>query len=149
MNPYFPRHSLTHIRSRTTTAYCTCSWSAQAPILILPHHGREYGQSRSRHRYDNSERSSHRTGRYADARDRSSVDDRLRTRQVRVNQVERCGSAEGWFRILVLDQGRVVEFGTPWELIQKEEGMFRDLCRQSGEETQLFEVRFFTHSGRS
>lgn len=44
------------------------------------------------------------------------------------------------FRILVLDQGKVVEFGTPWELMQKEDGTFRDLCRQSGEEAQLFEV---------
>jgi hypothetical protein len=34
----------------------------------------------------------------------------------------------------------VVEFGTPWELMQKEDGSFRALCRQSGEESQLFEV---------
>lgn len=40
----------------------------------------------------------------------------------------------------MLDHGKVMEFGTPWDLIQKEDGMFRDLCRQSGEETQLFEV---------
>jgi len=32
-----------------------------------------------------------------------------------------------------------VEFGTPWELIQKD-GMFRELCRQSGEDAQLMEV---------
>jgi ABC-type multidrug transport system fused ATPase/permease subunit len=44
-------------------------------------------------------------------------------------------------RILVLDHGEVVEFGTPWELIQKD-GMFRELCRQSGEDTQLMEVSF-------
>ena len=43
-------------------------------------------------------------------------------------------------RILVLDHGQVVEFGTPWELMQDERGSFRDLCRQSGEEAQLFEV---------
>jgi ABC-type transport system involved in cytochrome bd biosynthesis fused ATPase/permease subunit len=42
-------------------------------------------------------------------------------------------------RILVLDHGEVVEFGTPWELIQKD-GIFRELCRQSGEDTQLMEV---------
>jgi ABC-type transport system involved in cytochrome bd biosynthesis fused ATPase/permease subunit len=40
---------------------------------------------------------------------------------------------------LVLDHGEVVEFGTPWELIQKD-GMFRELCRQSGEDAQLMEV---------
>lgn len=43
-------------------------------------------------------------------------------------------------RILVLDHGKVVEFGTPWDLIQKD-GMFRELCRQSGEDAQLMEVR--------
>lgn len=32
-----------------------------------------------------------------------------------------------------------MEFGTPWELIQKD-GMFRELCRQSGEDAQLMEV---------
>jgi ABC-type multidrug transport system fused ATPase/permease subunit len=42
-------------------------------------------------------------------------------------------------RILVLDHGEVVEFGTPWELIQKD-GVFRELCRQSGEDGQLMEV---------
>ena len=40
----------------------------------------------------------------------------------------------------MLDHGKVVEFGPPWELMQKEDGMFRDLCRQSGEESQLLEV---------
>lgn len=49
------------------------------------------------------------------------------------------------YRILVLDHGRVVEFGTPWELIQKD-GTFRDLCRQSGEDAQLIEVS--TYSSR-
>jgi len=46
-------------------------------------------------------------------------------------------------RILVLDHGEVVEFGTPWELIQKD-GMFRELCRQSGEDAQLMEVSRYT-----
>ncbi|CAD6568215.1 MAG: hypothetical protein TREMPRED_004364 [Tremellales sp. Tagirdzhanova-0007] len=55
----------------------------------------------------------------------------------------------GLDKILVLDQGRVVEFGTPWELIQKEEGMFRDLCRQSGEETQLFEMAKAVHETKT
>jgi len=45
-------------------------------------------------------------------------------------------------RILVLDRGEVVEFGKPWNLIQKD-GMFRELCRQSGEDAQLMEVRLF------
>ena len=46
-------------------------------------------------------------------------------------------------RILVLDHGEVVEFGTPWELIQKD-GIFRELCRQSGEDAQLMEVSLST-----
>ncbi|WVQ79432.1 hypothetical protein IAT38_001530 [Cryptococcus sp. DSM 104549] len=54
----------------------------------------------------------------------------------------------GLDKILVLDQGRVVEFGTPWELMQKEEGMFRDLCKQSGEEAQLYEVAKNVHEKR-
>lgn len=43
-------------------------------------------------------------------------------------------------RILVLDHGKVMEYGTPWELMQNEGGIFRELCKQSGEETQLWEV---------
>ena len=43
-------------------------------------------------------------------------------------------------RILVLDHGKVMEYGTPWDLLQNEGGTFRELCRQSGEEAQLFEV---------
>ena len=46
----------------------------------------------------------------------------------------------GLDKILVLDHGKVVEFGTPWELLQNDSGVFRDLARQSGEESQLFEV---------
>ena len=49
-----------------------------------------------------------------------------------------------WHRILVLDHGKVVEFGTPWDLIQKD-GMFRELCRQSGEDAQLMEVSPFIY----
>ncbi|KAJ7173895.1 hypothetical protein C8R43DRAFT_1094036 [Mycena crocata] len=35
-------------------------------------------------------------------------------------------------RLLVLDHGRVVEFDTPQRLIQKEEGVFRNMCLKSG-----------------
>jgi ABC-type multidrug transport system ATPase subunit len=44
-------------------------------------------------------------------------------------------------RILVLDHGKVVEFDTPWNLLQKDDGVFRSLCKQSGEEATLLEVR--------
>lgn len=40
----------------------------------------------------------------------------------------------------MLDHGKVMEYGAPWELMQKEGGIFRELCKQSGEETQLWEV---------
>lgn len=35
-------------------------------------------------------------------------------------------------RILVLDDGRVVEFDAPWELLKKESGAFRGMCEKSG-----------------
>lgn len=33
----------------------------------------------------------------------------------------------------MLDAGRVLEYGPPLELMQKEGGAFRSLCEQSGE----------------
>lgn len=43
-------------------------------------------------------------------------------------------------RILVMDEGRVVEFGSPEELVQIEGGVFRDLVNQSGEKAVLEEI---------
>ncbi|TCD65581.1 hypothetical protein EIP91_002465 [Steccherinum ochraceum] len=40
-------------------------------------------------------------------------------------------------RLLVLDQGDLVEFDTPWNLIRKENGIFRNMCLQSGWYTEL------------
>jgi len=40
-------------------------------------------------------------------------------------------------RVLVLDAGRVVEFGTPRELWEKEGGVFRGMCEESGERERL------------
>ncbi|WWC71269.1 uncharacterized protein I206_105222 [Kwoniella pini CBS 10737] len=51
----------------------------------------------------------------------------------------------GLDKILVLDHGKVVEFGTPYELMQKENGSFRELCKQSGEESQLLELAKQVH----
>ncbi|KAJ2800586.1 Transporter of the ATP-binding cassette (ABC), partial [Coemansia guatemalensis] len=36
-------------------------------------------------------------------------------------------------RVLVLDQGRVVEYDTPYRLLGKSEGVFRHMCLRSGE----------------
>jgi len=36
-------------------------------------------------------------------------------------------------KVLVLDKGSVVEFGHPWELITKADGVFRGMCETSGD----------------
>ncbi|OCT50344.1 ATP-dependent bile acid permease [Cladophialophora carrionii] len=43
-------------------------------------------------------------------------------------------------RVLVLDQGEVVEYADPWELIQKEDGHFRSMCETSGDFDTLYEL---------
>ncbi|KIM37758.1 hypothetical protein M413DRAFT_448273 [Hebeloma cylindrosporum] len=35
-------------------------------------------------------------------------------------------------RLIVLDKGQIVEFDTPWNLIRKEDGVFRNMCLKSG-----------------
>lgn len=40
-------------------------------------------------------------------------------------------------RLVVLDQGRVVEFDTPWNLIRKQSGIFRGMCLKSGSFAEL------------
>ena len=35
-------------------------------------------------------------------------------------------------RLVVLDHGKVVEFDTPYHLIQREDGVFRGMCLKSG-----------------
>ncbi|KAJ1920449.1 hypothetical protein H4219_001286 [Mycoemilia scoparia] len=42
---------------------------------------------------------------------------------------------EGYDRILVLDQGRVVEFGEPWELLQDSSGWLSRIVAETGPET--------------
>lgn len=49
----------------------------------------------------------------------------------------RLATVVGYDRIMVLGEGKVVEFGAPWELLQKEEGVFRGMVRESGEEEGL------------
>ena len=36
-------------------------------------------------------------------------------------------------RILVLDEGRIVEFDAPWVLLQTPNGAFREMCRKSAD----------------
>ncbi|KAJ2061263.1 hypothetical protein GGI17_003212 [Coemansia sp. S146] len=40
-------------------------------------------------------------------------------------------------RVLVLDKGKVAEFDTPWNLLQREGGIFRSMGEKSGEYEQL------------
>ncbi|KAH6873975.1 multidrug resistance-associated ABC transporter [Coprinopsis sp. MPI-PUGE-AT-0042] len=40
-------------------------------------------------------------------------------------------------RLIVLDKGQIVEFDTPYNLIQKEEGTFRQMCLKSGTFAEL------------
>jgi len=40
-------------------------------------------------------------------------------------------------RLIVLDKGEVAEFDTPLNLIQKEDGLFRNMCLKSGTFTEL------------
>ncbi|SPO06956.1 probable YBT1 - Vacuolar, `full-size` ABC protein transporting bile acids [Cephalotrichum gorgonifer] len=43
-------------------------------------------------------------------------------------------------RVLVLDKGRVVEFGHPYELLTKEKGDFKEMCEISGEYATLLKT---------
>ncbi|KAI9504392.1 P-loop containing nucleoside triphosphate hydrolase protein [Coemansia spiralis] len=41
-------------------------------------------------------------------------------------------------RVLVLDKGKIVEFDTPWNLLQRDSGVFRSMCEKTGEFEYLF-----------
>lgn len=43
-------------------------------------------------------------------------------------------------KVLVLDQGRVVEYDSPWELISRSNGVFRGICEISGDMASLVEA---------
>lgn len=43
-------------------------------------------------------------------------------------------------RVLVLDRGEVKEYADPWELIRKEDGLFRAMCETSGDFDSLYEL---------
>ncbi|CAG8856662.1 40660_t:CDS:2, partial [Gigaspora margarita] len=43
-------------------------------------------------------------------------------------------------RILVMDDGNVVEFDIPYILMQKSDGLFRKMCERSGEFAELMEI---------
>ncbi len=43
-------------------------------------------------------------------------------------------------KILVLDKGRVEEFGAPLDLISARHGTFKQMCLESGEFDDLFKI---------
>ena len=43
-------------------------------------------------------------------------------------------------RLIVLDQGRIAEFDTPYNLIKKDGGVFRNMCLKSGSFSELEDV---------
>ena len=45
----------------------------------------------------------------------------------------------------MLDQGRVIEFGTPFELFNKSGGAFRNLCNESGDFDMIKQVSLVSH----
>ncbi|KAJ2657885.1 hypothetical protein IWW48_004283 [Coemansia sp. RSA 1200] len=52
-------------------------------------------------------------------------------------------------RVLVLDNGRVAEFDTPHNLLQKEDGIFRSMCKESGEYAHMKTVADASSSSRA
>ncbi|KAF8518374.1 hypothetical protein BU17DRAFT_90966 [Hysterangium stoloniferum] len=49
----------------------------------------------------------------------------------------RLGTIIDFDRLIVLEKGQIVELDTPWNLIQKEGGLFREMCIQSGTFAEL------------
>ncbi|KAJ2514779.1 hypothetical protein H4217_005564, partial [Coemansia sp. RSA 1939] len=52
-------------------------------------------------------------------------------------------------KVLVLDNGRVAEFDTPYNLLQKEGGIFRSMCKESGEYEYMKTAADASSSGRA
>lgn len=43
-------------------------------------------------------------------------------------------------RILVLEKGELVEYGSPLELIGNESGLFHSMCQETGEMRELVDI---------
>ncbi|KAJ2604065.1 hypothetical protein H4R99_002050 [Coemansia sp. RSA 1722] len=48
-------------------------------------------------------------------------------------------------RVLVLDKGKVVEFDTPWKLLEDAKGVFRGMCEKTGEFEHLLRMARAKH----
>ncbi len=51
-------------------------------------------------------------------------------------------------KILVLDYGQVLEYASPWELLQRDNSSFKELCEQSGEASVLRQMAEEAHEAR-
>ena len=62
----------------------------------------------------------------------------MSSRLLLTSRSSRLSTIADFDKILVLDEGRVAEFGTPKELFSKgDEGIFRGMVRESGEREKL------------
>ena len=52
-------------------------------------------------------------------------------------------------KVLVLDKGAVIEYGDPYDLIQKDDGTFRGMCASSGELDALIETARTANESRT
>lgn len=50
---------------------------------------------------------------------------------------------------MVLADGKIVEFDTPWTLIRKKDGLFRSFCEQSGRYHELYDAAERASHGKS
>lgn len=49
-------------------------------------------------------------------------------------------------RVLVLDQGKIKEFDTPYNLITKENGYFKEMCEKTGEYSKILAIAASKHN---
>ncbi|CAD0109869.1 unnamed protein product [Aureobasidium uvarum] len=51
-------------------------------------------------------------------------------------------------KVLVLDKGELIEFGSPWDLIRTDNGIFKGMCEMSGDFDILIKEAEKAHKGR-
>ncbi|CAO3631065.1 unnamed protein product [Cunninghamella blakesleeana] len=49
-------------------------------------------------------------------------------------------------RVIVLDQGKIMEFDTPYNLITKENGSFKEMCEKTGEYSKILAIATSKHN---
>ncbi|RIB09810.1 hypothetical protein C2G38_1980741, partial [Gigaspora rosea] len=54
--------------------------------------------------------------------------------------VHRLRTFADYNRILIIDDGNIVEFDIPYLLMQKFDGLFRELCKKSSDFAKLIEI---------